>query len=268
MNETHHRFGELIHRESDDLGEIRVYEKNGKRTLTFGNPVEQSCMTLATPWQLEHEYTQGMMIGLLLHGDIRKALVLGLGGGSLVRALRHARPKLSIDALDYRMAVIRIAQEWFELSQDAHLRLHCDDAERFMASHAENHDLIFTDLFIDRGAHEAQRNGEFLSACRERLTEDGILLINQWCKDHTENERNRLALHQAFGEQVLHLHIPGGNQIAICFNGHIPRINQKLLFTEAQKLGMKLGIPLQGLARNFWRQNAMALQKARFIVQT
>ena len=81
MPDSDHRFGKLIHSEEDDLGEIHVYERDGMRILTFGNPVEQSCMHLASPWQLEHEYTRGMMLGLLLNADSRSALVLGLGGG-------------------------------------------------------------------------------------------------------------------------------------------------------------------------------------------
>jgi spermidine synthase len=262
--DSDHRFGKLIHSEEDDLGEIHVYERDGMRILTFGNPVEQSCMHLASPWQLEHEYTRGMMLGLLLNADSRSALVLGLGGGSLVRALRHARPGLRIDAVDYRMAVIRIAQEYFELRTDKGMHLHCDEAQRFIAAHEGEQALIFTDLYVALGAHEAQHSGDFLLRCRERLSANGLLLVNQWCASQQEMTLARQAIRDAFAEQVLHLHVNSGNQIAFCFNGKLPALNRKRFFEEAQALGMKLGIPLQRLARSFWQQNAMALQLRRF----
>jgi hypothetical protein len=36
------------------------------------------------------------------------------------------------------------------------------------------------------------------------------------------------------------------------------------LFAQAQNLGNQLDIPLQALARNFWRQNAQPLKIGRF----
>ncbi|MEJ2322236.1 MAG: hypothetical protein P8Z31_07830 [Gammaproteobacteria bacterium] len=224
-------------------------------------------MHLARPWQLEHAYTQGMMLGLLLHKDIRSALVLGLGGGSIVRALRHARPKLRIDAVDYRMAVIRLAQDYFELAPDSALRLHCDEAERFIEHDRSNHDLIFTDLYLAQGAHEAQQSTAFLASCRERLSEKGVLMINRWRGTQQESDIARQAISDAFGDRVLNLHIDGGNQISFCFNGELPMIDHRRFFADAQKLGLQLGIPLQRLARSFWRQNAAVLQLRRFPVR-
>jgi spermidine synthase len=260
MRESVQHPGELIHHEEDDLGKICVYERDGKRYLTFGNRVEQSCFNPARPWQLEHEYTQGMMLGVLLQEEVRSALVLGLGGGTLVHALRHVRPQIEIEAVDCRMGIIRIAQEFFAVIPDRKLHLHCDDAERFIRHHHQAHDLILVDLYLAEGAHAAQQCGEFLGRCREQLSENGVLLINQWCGTQREADIARQATGLAFGESVLHLHISGGNQVACCFNSALPKPAPKRLFGDARKLGMQLGIPLERLARNFWRQNAAALK--------
>ena len=260
MTGSEQHFGELIHLEEDDLGKICVYDRGGRRYLTFGNRVEQSCFNLARPWQLEHAYTQGMMLGLLLQKEVRSALLLGLGGGSLVHALRHVRPAMEIEAVDCRMGVIRIAQEFFGLTPDSRLQLHCDDAERFIRQHHALHDLILVDLYLAEGVHAAQQRAEFLARCREQLSEKGVLLINQWCGTRQEADTARHATRQAFGERVLHLHITGGNQIACCFNSALPKPAPQRLFGDARKLGMQLSIPLERLARNFWRQNAAALK--------
>ena len=262
MTEKDQSPGVLIHREEDDLGEICVHERDGKRYLTFGNRIEQSCFNPARPWQLEHDYTQGMILGLLLHDDIRSALLLGLGGGSLVHALRHSSPQMNIEAVDCRMGVIRIAREYFDLCPDKKLHLHCDDAERFIGHHPALHDLILVDLYLAEGAHALQQDGDFFRRCQERLSENGVLLINQWCGTQRDADNARLATSQAFGDRVLHLHIRGGNQIACCFRARLPKVAPKTLFAEARTLGMKLGIPLERLARSFWRQNAAALKLA------
>lgn len=260
MTEFVQHAGELIHFEEDDLGKICVYEHAGKRYLTFGNRVEQSCFNLARPWQLEHEYTQGMMLGLLLQEDVRSALLLGLGGGSLVHALRHVSPGMQIEAVDCRMGVIRIAEEFFALTPDRKLQLHCDDAERFIQRHHATHDLILVDLYLAEGVHAAQQRAEFLARCRDQLSEKGVLMLNQWCGTQQEADIARHAIAEAFGERVLYIHIPGGNQIACCFKSTLPKFAPKRLFGDASKLGMRLGIPLERLARNFWRQNAAALK--------
>jgi spermidine synthase len=201
-----------------------------------------------------------MMLGVLLQEEVRSALVLGLGGGSLVHALRHVLPQIKIEAVDCRMGILRIAQDFFAVIPDRKLHLHCDDAERFIRHHHEVHDLILVDLYLADGAHAAQHCSDFLARCREQLSENGVLLINQWCSTQREADIAREATGQAFGERVLHLHITGGNQIACCFKSALPKPAPNRLFRDARKLGMQLGIPLERLARNFWRQNAAALK--------
>jgi len=134
-----HSLGELIHQRQDEHGLISVYQKHHQRFLTFGNSIEQSCYLLDHPCRLEHVYTQAMMLGLLLHEDVRSVLLLGLGGGSLVRALRHVRAKLGIHAVEYRQPVIDIAQQFFALPDDKNLHTYCDDAQRHLQTESRKH---------------------------------------------------------------------------------------------------------------------------------
>ena len=77
-------------------------------------------------------------------------LVLGLGGGSVIKTLgkiigRHK----SIIAVEIDPVIIEIAKEEFKLSKIEGLEIICDDATNFMKKNRSNFDLIIVDLFID-----------------------------------------------------------------------------------------------------------------------
>jgi len=259
-----HPLGELIHQVKDGEGLVSVYQRKKHRFLTFGNAVEQSCINLNAPHQLEHIYTQAMMLSLLFCADIRNGLLLGLGGGSLARALQHARPRIKIHAVEYRQTVIDAAQRFFELQTSQYLQLHCAEATAFIRSDTHHYDLIFADLYLADGAHNAQKDQSFFADCRQRLSKNGLLLTNLWCSEFQDSQIAQKALKSAFGENVLYLHVQGGNVIAFAFNHELPNLKRNGFYDNAQELGNKLGIPLQRLARNFWRQNSEPLQIGRF----
>jgi spermidine synthase len=258
------RLGELIADYEDEQGSVCVYQRGHQRFLTFGNAVEQSCLNLDRPHQLEHVYTQAMMLSLLLKPDAASALILGLGGGSLVRALQHVRPNMRIDAVEYRQAVIEAAHQHFELRDNGRLKLHYAEAETFVQSNGQQRDLLMLDLYLAEGAHPAQVDIEFLGRCKQQLADDGILMANQWCSEYRDSQLAQAALREAFDDALLYLQVQGGNTIAFAFSGALPRINPKTFYAQAQALGNQLDIPLQALARNFWRQNAQPLKIGRF----
>lgn len=256
--------GELIHRQDDAEGVITVYQDHQLRYLTFGNYVEQSCLTLDQPYRLEHAYTQAMILSLLLKDDIRSALLLGLGGGSLVRALHHAYPKLKVNAVEYRQAIIDVALKFFELGENKNLKFHCEDAQQYLKGSDSLHDLIFADLYLPDGVHDAQLSVEFFAQCQRHLTDSGILIVNQWSSDYHFTRISQDAIRQVFNDGFLNLHVKGGNNIVFAFKNEIPALQRKAFFEAALKLGMKLDIPLQGLSRNLWQQNVEAIQIARY----
>ena len=255
--------GNLIHQLEDNEGLISIYEKHNLRYLTFGNQTEQSCLTLDKPHRLEHAYTQAMMLSLLFKDDIRSALLLGLGGGSLARALRHFRARLKIDAIEYRQSVIDIAMRFFDLPNDSAFNALCDNAYDYISSTQKQYDLIFSDLYLPKGMDEVQLNDEFLKTCRHRLSENGVLIVNLWSYDFQQSRLAQEALKRAFGENVLSFHVQGGNDIAFAFKSKLPNLEKKSFFAASQQMALRLDIPLQRMARSFWVNNAQKLHLSR-----
>lgn len=256
--------GGLIFRTIDDEGEIHVYQDACFRYLTFGNAVEQSCLDLTNPVRLEHVYTQAMMLGLLFNPDARRIALLGMGGGSLARALRAASRGARILAVERRAAVFDVARTYFDLPDDRRFITVCDEAEGFLRSQSGLHDLIFSDLYLAEGVYPGQVASGFLQLCREQLSDDGVLIINQWASEFQANRAAFNALAEAFDGRILYLHVQGGNIIAFAFHGQLPDLRRDSFFASAQSLGLRLDIPLQRHARNLWRQNAEILGVGRF----
>lgn len=256
--------GRLILGFSDEEGEIHVYEDARFRYLTFGNAVEQSCLDLANPVRLEHVYTQAMMLALLLGDRPRRVLLLGLGGGSLARALRAADRGLRIVGVERRAAVIEVARSHFQLPDDRRFDVVCAEAGAFLRQDGGEYDLILADLYLAEGMDPQQMAADFLGLCRERLSATGMLVVNQWASEFSANRGALATLSQVFGDRVLTLHAQGGNILSFALRGGLPDLRRDELFAAAQALGLRLGIPLQRHARNLWRQNAETLGVGRF----
>ena len=71
-----------------------VSEERGVRHLHVGGEAIQSAMRLEDPFALELDYTRCMMAFLLFHAAPRRALMIGLGGGSLAKFFHRRLPAL------------------------------------------------------------------------------------------------------------------------------------------------------------------------------
>ncbi len=102
-------------------------------------------------------YSYGSLERVLTHGlqkldlsGVRNVLLLGLGGGCVVKALRK---KFNfnglIKALEIDEVIINLALHEFSLSKDTSLDVVHADAFNYIINVEEKYDLIIIDLFID-----------------------------------------------------------------------------------------------------------------------
>jgi hypothetical protein len=125
-----------------------------------------------------HGYWDDFAVGPILARGHR-VLVLGMGGGASVRAVRLADPRATIDAVEIDPMVVQAAVGRFGIEPGPELRVHQGDARRFLAASRETYDVIQVDLF--RGgpeipSHLATR--EFYELARGRLNHGGVLMVN------------------------------------------------------------------------------------------
>jgi hypothetical protein len=123
-------------------------------------------------------YWDDFAVGPLLSRGHR-ALVLGMGGGASIQALRAADPGTVIDAVEIDPLVVRVAAEQFGVEPAPLLRIHVADARRFLAASSDAYDVIQFDLFRggpDIPSHLATL--EFFELARGHLRPGGVLMVN------------------------------------------------------------------------------------------
>ena len=250
----------IIFRCRDEWGVLNVYEEAGRRYLSFGDEIEQSCIDMNRPSRLCYPYTQAMMLGCLFK-PARQVMVLGLGAGSLVQALLASLPDCRITAVEQRARVAELAREWFDLPRLKRLRIAICDAYDYLNKGTQTADLIFADLFADSGMDDLQAQLSFLTTCRMALNPGGILIVNYWQGHPLTSLAMNQTLETAFDHSPVSMDTSEGNCIVFAFDAAPPRIDKSRFMKQAIGLGELLDIPLQRHARTLIQGNPLAFAK-------
>lgn len=198
------------------MNDVRVERDDDTVTLAFGDALIQSRMNTDDPTALDLAYSQVAMAFTMFVPKPQHILMLGLGGGSMVRHLLHHFPqaKLTVVELDPNVIALR---ETFLLPPDGdRFKVVCGDGAAFIhASLPFEYDVIVVDAFDEAGQPEVTSTMAFYKACRSALKDSGVLLVNLL---DAEPLCSRLIgrIWQVFGESVLPLEVEcGGNRIVL-----------------------------------------------------
>lgn len=104
-----------------------------------------------------------------------RALICGMGGGSLL--MEFARLGFVVDAVDIDGRQLDLATEYFSLDPKV-VNFHIDDARHFIHTTKNRYDIIVLDLLVAEGQPEHLFSLEAFQMIREKLQENGLLLMN------------------------------------------------------------------------------------------
>ncbi len=259
--------GALIYQFHDDEGILEIVETHHVRSLHFGSISRQSSLDVHNPHDLHLEYARTMMCGLLFK-DIQddEILIIGLGGGSIVKYLLHHFPNCYVKAIEYRKSVVKIARSFFDLPLDARLKIVVDDGARYVKSRTQSECQLYSFLFIDAFDHEglapAICNVDFFKNCKTLLKSDGILLVNLWGGVSRPQFRQvALWLGNLFNWQVIFLPVQGrGNIIALAFNQPKPHYHFQTLRNRALFLEQNHRIEFNRFLKELIKHNASVVK--------
>jgi spermidine synthase len=174
----------LVHTERSAWQTLFVTDSETRRCLRFeerAGALNQSCQWLDRPDHLVFDYTRAMVAVLLLWQPSQRVLLIGVGGGSIPKALAVTRPGTEIDAVDIDAAVLQVAQRYFDLAPGPRLRLHAADGRAFVAAaraRGEMYDAVLLDAFDAEGIPPELFNDDFLRDVRAVLPPSGVFLAN------------------------------------------------------------------------------------------
>jgi len=236
------------------LPALTVSEERGVRTLHVGGEAIQSSMRLSEPFALELEYTRCMMCFLLFHPRPRRALKIGLGGGSLVKFFWRRLPWLRMRVVELDERVVKVARAQFHLpADDARLCVAIGDGAEALAP--ECCDLLVVDAFADEHPPKALVSQAFFDAAWLALEEPGALVLNLMNDDPKLDERIA-RVERAFGGAVLALPaLYDPNVIVIALKGAPRRIAWDALARRAHALERRFGLPFPRYVPRLRRMN-------------
>lgn len=234
---------------SGHYGKPFLIEHDNLLTLYFSLGLVQSTMRLNQPDVLDLTYTQKMMAFLLFYPRPKGLLLLGLGGGSLAKFCYRHLPRADITAVEINPHVVAFREAFRIPPDDERFRIHCLDAAAYINTHTARTDVILVDAFDGIGIAPELANPDFYQTTHERLSENGILVMNL-AGDKAGYDDPLAQLAHVFDDRVLSLKVrDGGNQIAFAFKnpGFMPRWDN--IQSAARDLEKRLGMPFTRYAQ-------------------
>jgi predicted O-methyltransferase YrrM len=137
-----------------------------------GQLTEQSGMDLLHPERLVFLYERLMLIAFALVPKPRAALLLGLGGGAMLRHLSAYLPDCAVTLVERDKTVIDLARRFFYITAPVVEA----DAQEVVADHAGSYDVILADLYDGRGISSIEPG--FWEDCARALRPGGCLAAN------------------------------------------------------------------------------------------
>jgi len=210
------------------FSKIRVRDRGVRRGMYFVRPggveVLESELDLAHPELLQVAYTRDFLLSYALTPQHKRALIVGLGGGGMLHALKRYDPTLNLEVVEIDPVVVKLARERFAVESTGAQLITRDGFEQLRDPKSGQYDVIYMDAFLQpsdetdsTGAPLRLKTVAFLKEVRARLTRQGVLMVN--LNEHPQVAQDIRSIQGAF-ESTLVWRVPQtGNLIVAGFNG-------------------------------------------------
>lgn len=156
---------------------IVVVEDAEARYLRFDRSF-QSGMLLSDPFESPFLYAAYAHLGLIFAPRARRVLVVGLGGGSIPKRFWRDYPEMTVEVVELDPMVVDVAKRFFEVREDARLRLVNQDGRMFLRRTAKTYDLVILDAYFAESIPFHLTTKEFYALVKARLTPGGAVVSN------------------------------------------------------------------------------------------
>jgi len=167
--QTFNALGKLIYQSPTG---IQVKQNKNFRWINFDDHLIQSLISIHDPRAIILPYIQPFIT--FAKENPGPTLLLGLGGGTCVHPLLHAK----LQVVEASADMITIAKTYFHLTDHHHLSIECRQAEDFMHQHQMTYQHILVDLGDQYGYPKACFELDFLNNCLTCLEEHGDIGFN------------------------------------------------------------------------------------------
>ena len=213
--------GRIAHIETE-YNDIFITKRRNELTMSFqlkGYDYTESVANLADPDDLPVRYTQVMTVGVAYPAEVKKVLMIGLGGGSISSYLGRYMPEAAIDTVEIDPGVITAAKNYFGMIETPRVRYHEGDGRVFLNRRKETYDLILVDAFHGGYVPFHLLTKEFYTLVKQRLAPGGAAAFN--VHDSTKLYASTLVTLRAVFPGV-HLYPSGEGEVIVVVTAEAP----------------------------------------------
>ena len=159
-------------------GRIRVVEQGSKRRVIVGGYTQSQWDFQKGGAGLTGTYWMGLLQSPFPLAEHPKTLVLGVGGGTIIKLLQEKFGEILITAVEIDPTMITVAREYFQVDGVDWV---CQDAISYVQKLRQERvrfDFIVTDVAIGNVFSPNIATEEFVANCRSILTTGGIIVYN------------------------------------------------------------------------------------------
>lgn len=170
----------LEERDSEFNGKLTVVQDFLFGTYIMGGGLPQSGGLAEEIWKTTFKE--------ITKEDVKTALILGLGGGGIVKALFKKYPYAKITGVDIDPVIVELGQKYFGWSEK-NVEVKIDDVENFVNNQikkistkgrpASGWDFILLDTYQGENFPEKFTSEKFLKRLKKMLNKNGILVANR-----------------------------------------------------------------------------------------
>jgi len=172
--------GQIDHVETT-YNDIFVTKEKSELSMAFqlkGWDFTQSSINLRDIDDLPIAYTRQMTMAVVYPKELKRILMIGLGGGTISTYLGRYIPDVTIDTVEIDPGVIAAAKKYFGIRESERVRYLSGDGRVFLNRNKQPYDLIILDAFHGGYIPFHLLTREFFRLVKRNLTPDGAVATN------------------------------------------------------------------------------------------
>ncbi len=187
---------QYLYKSEGILGEVKVIDEilyspeerqNKAYRKLMVNNISQTIMDIQNPHLSYWAYVKMIVYNLNSYAKNKDALLLGMGGGTILKQLKKDGFSVDVVEIDARMETV--AHQFFGVSNNNNIII--DDARHYIRTSPRKYDAIIYDLYNSETPPIHLMTKEAFSEINGLLNKDGILAINFY--GFTEGSRGKAA---------------------------------------------------------------------------
>ncbi|MBT5868694.1 MAG: fused MFS/spermidine synthase [Nitrospinaceae bacterium] len=194
------KLANLVEYRASSQNPVYVLEQNQYLIMSFGAVHDlQSMYNPKDELEVPLVYQRIMSIGAAYPKNLKKVLMLGLGGGRLTQYLRQYLKRAEFTVVELDPAVISVAKAHFGVQEkDKHLKIVQADAWEYLKDSKDKFDLILVDVCVSDTVPPQVKSADFYKEVKAHLAKGGTAVQNVSLKHYYLGEAEA-AMREAFG---------------------------------------------------------------------